>query len=97
LRQPLREYCGSIYFDVDDMVLRDASNGGWMRVDPNSDVSYFGDMFLKPNNRKKDGSMIFHIPNNVKPPVFGLVFNASVWKAVETFWEEKVGWYFSLL
>lgn len=68
-----------------------------MRVDPNSDVSYFGDMFLKPNNRKKDGSMIFHIPNNVKPPVFGLVFNASVWKAVETFWEEKVGWYFSLL
>ena len=67
---PLVEYCGSVPFDITEMVIRDASNAGWMRLDPQSDESYFGDMFLKPNPRKKDGGLIFSIATNMKPPVF---------------------------
>ena len=72
------------------MVIRDASNAGWVRLDPRSDESYFGDMFLKPHPRKRDGGLIFSIPSNMKPPVFGLVFNASLWKKVEEFREAEV-------
>ena len=87
---PLVEYCGPVPFDIKEMVIRDASNAGWMRLDPQSDESYFSDMFLKPNPRKKDGGLVFSIPSNMKPPVFGLVFNASVWKKVEEIREAEV-------
>jgi hypothetical protein len=90
LKLPLAEYCGSVLYDINEMVIRDASNAGWMRVNPHSDVSYFGDMFLKPHPRKKDGGLIFSIPANMKPPVFGLVFNQAVWKKVEEFREAEV-------
>ena len=72
------------------MVIRDASNAGWVRLDPHSDESYFGGMFLKPHPRKKDGGLVFSIPANMKPPVFGLVFNTSLWKKVEEFREAEV-------
>jgi hypothetical protein len=75
---------------MNEMVIRDASNAGWMRVDPHSDKSYFGDMFLKPHPRKKDGGLIFSIPANMKPPVFGLVFNQAVWKKVEEIRDAEV-------
>ena len=90
LRLPLVEYCGSVPFDITEMVIRDASNGGWMRLDHRSDEPYFGNMFLKPHPRKKDGGLVFSIPANMKPPVFGLVFNASVWKKVEETREAEV-------
>jgi hypothetical protein len=90
LKLPLAEYCGSVPFDINEMVVRDASNAGWMRVDPHSDTCYFGDMFLKPHPRKKDGGLIFSIPANMKPPVFGLVFSQAVWKKVEEIREAEV-------
>ena len=90
MRLPLVEYCGSVPFDINEMVIRDASNAGWMRLNPYSEESYFGDMFLKPHPRKKDGSLIFSIPANMKPPVFGLVFNQGVWKKVEEIREAEV-------
>ena len=90
LRLPLVDYCRSVAFDIDEMVIRDASNGGWMRLDPQSDESYFGDMFLKPHPRKKDGGLIFSLPANPKPLVFGLVFNTSVFKKVEEIREAEV-------
>ncbi|EDQ99255.1 uncharacterized protein LACBIDRAFT_335167 [Laccaria bicolor S238N-H82] len=84
---PLLEYCGSVPFNVDDMVLRDS---GWMKLDPYSEESYFGDMFLKPNPRKKDGSLIFSMPANAKMPIFGLVFNPIVWKEIEALREKEL-------
>jgi len=75
---------------MNEMVIRDASNSSWMRVDPHSDEVYFGDMFLKPHPCKKDAGLIFSIPANMKPPVFGLVFNAGVWKKLEEIQEAEV-------
>ena len=69
------------------MVLRDS---GWIKLDPYSEESYFGDMFLKPHPRKKDGGLIFSMPANAKMPIFGLVFNPIVWKEIEVMREKEV-------
>ena len=53
LHLPLIEYCGSVPFDINEMVIWDASNSGWMWLNPYSDESYFGDMFLKPHHAKR--------------------------------------------
>lgn len=91
LHEPLLVYCRSVPIDIEDMVIRDASNSGWLRLDPYSDESYFGDTFLKPHPRKKNsGEFIFSIPANMKLPVFGLVFEPTVWKQVEKVREAEV-------
>ena len=87
---PLVDYCGCVPFDIDEMVIRDATNASWMRLNPQSEESYFGDCFLKPHPRKKDGGLVFSTPANMKPLVFGLVFNTSVWKKVEEIREAEV-------
>jgi hypothetical protein len=69
------------------MVLRDS---GWMKLDPYSEEPYFGDMFLKPHPRKKDGGLIFFMPGNAKMPIFGLVFNPIVWREIEALREKEV-------
>ncbi|KAF8177869.1 hypothetical protein BJ912DRAFT_930230 [Pholiota molesta] len=70
----LVEFCGPVFFNIDDMVLRNTSNNRWTRVDETSDEPYFGTNFLKFNPHKKDGGLVFSIPTTMKPPVFRLVF-----------------------
>ena len=54
--------------------------------------TYFGDRFLKPNPRKKDGPLIFSAPANMKPPVFGLIFQNYVWKEIQAIKGAGVYW-----
>jgi hypothetical protein len=97
LLRPLLEFCETVSFDIELMVLRETTNGGWVKVDWESTSSsdsemntYFGDRFLKPNPRKKDGSLMFHAPANMKPPVFGLIFQSHVWKEIQVIKEAGV-------
>ena len=86
LHLPLVEYCGSIPFDIDEMVVRDASNSGWMRLDSKSDETYFGDMFLKPHPCKKDGGLIFlpqQIWNRLFLDWFSIPVSGKKWKRFE--------------
>ena len=92
---PLLEFCETVSFDINLMVLRETTNGSWVKVDCESTSEmepYFGDRFLKPNARKKDGPLIFSAPANMKPPVFGLIFQGSVWKEIQVIKEAGVCW-----
>ena len=65
------------------MVVRETSNGQWVRINVNPDVPavYFGDRFLKASRKKSDTTPVFTAPT--KPLTFGLVFNADVWAKIQ--------------
>ena len=88
MRRHILEFCGRVPVDIEKMVIRDASNGGWIELERFSELSYFGDQFLKPNPRKKDGTLMFSAP--AKPLAFGLVFEKDVWRKLELAWDQDV-------
>lgn len=90
LYQPLLEFCRTVEFDINLMVVRETSNGQWVRINVNPDVPvvYFGDRFLKASRKKSDTTPVFTAPT--KPLTFGLVFHADVWAKIQALEDMEV-------